>query len=154
KPGVPTDSGTPLQLATLASPKPDGSLGALVQYVLVPPIGIEAVDVIAAFDASSTHAPNAVLKSDIEGVDFLDVGVVKNRVVAIEQDRQTGSSQLGVFTAELKDVKTVPLPVAAARVGSVENFVLDLNGDGAITRDELFDVAIVSSGQLASGAGC
>ena len=162
--GVPPDAGTPLQMAVLHDKGPGGTTSALVAYVLVSPIGIEAVDVIRTFNVApedpANNGPDGILRGD-----FLDLAVLKNRVVAVERN-PAGDFALSVFAADLSRTLQVPLPGLASRVATVENMVFDIDGDGNLglaededtdplaAKDEIFDFAIVSSGPLSEGQGC
>ena len=102
--------------------------------------------------------------------DYLDVGVVKNSVVATGRD-SANEFRLSMFTGQLGHIIDIPPPPppgltalgGAARVGVGEDFVFDVDGDGNLgpaedadsdpttARQELFDLAIVSSGPLSTG---
>ena len=139
--------------------------------MLTQPIGIEAVDVRKSFDTPDTspsNPPNRAPDAVVIG-DFLDVAVLKNRVVAVERVDKPGTPttfQLRVLTAELAGVTTVALPGPAFRLATGANFVYDIDRDGNVgeaedndndplkATDELFDLAVVASGALTDGAGC
>ncbi|PYN28652.1 MAG: hypothetical protein DMD98_22010, partial [Candidatus Rokuibacteriota bacterium] len=89
-PGVPADSGVPLQVAVLDSRNADGSNAALNAYVLTVPIGVEKVDLTKSFDAPGDSSPSRAPDGVVRG-DFLDLAVVKSLVVATERVEQAGT---------------------------------------------------------------
>jgi PKD repeat protein len=167
--GVPPESGVPLQVAALhqkgAAPNSDIALA----YAVVAGVGLEAVDITTSFNLStpnSSRAPDGLLRGD-----YLDVGVLKNRVVATGRDNTTNEFRLSLFTGQLGHLIDIPPPpppgltalAGAARVGVGENFTFDVDGDGRLgtaedadgdpttALQELFDLAIVSSGPISTG---
>ncbi|HWQ00461.1 MAG TPA: Ig-like domain-containing protein [Vicinamibacterales bacterium] len=163
--GVPPEAGVPLQMAVLRELQPDGRTSALIAYTLVTPIGIEAVDVLKAFDLpqdqTASDGPDGLVRGN-----FLDLAVLKNRLLALERDEVSGSTTLSMFGADLSRMSQVTLPGPAARLTAVENFVLDIDRDGnlgaaenddddrTLAINEIFDLAVVSSGPLDQGAAC
>ena len=155
-PGVPPESGIPLQVAVLHQLGATASGDNIVAYVVTAGLGLEAVDVTRMTDAT-VFAPDGLVRGD-----FLDVAVLKNLVLAIEQP-QPGVFDLSFFTAQLSRDDRVALPVSAARVAVLENFVVDVDRDGNLgtaedqdgdpttARDELFDLALVGSGPETDG---
>ena len=94
--GVPPDAGVPLQITALHSRGVQGAPDtALIAYISTSPIGIEAVIIPQAFnmpvDASTNYAPDALARGE-----FLDVGVLKNRAVAVEMVPSSGQFRLRV----------------------------------------------------------
>ncbi|HXH06727.1 MAG TPA: PKD domain-containing protein, partial [Vicinamibacterales bacterium] len=164
-PGVPPESGIPLQMAVLRELQPDGRTSALIAYTLVTPIGIEAVDILKAFNLPQDQTPSVGPDGLVRG-NFLDLTVLKNRLLALERHEASGSTTLAMFGADLSRMPQVTLPGPAARITAVENLVFDIDGDGNLgtaenddgdgTRaiDEIFDLAVVSSGPLDQGAAC
>ena len=136
--------------------------------MVVAGVGLEAIDVTTTFNLASptaSRAPDGLMRGD-----YLDVGVVKNSVVATGRD-SANEFRLSMFTGQLGHIIDIPPPPppgltalgGAARVGVGEDFVFDVDGDGNLgpaedadsdpttARQELFDLAIVSSGPLSTG---
>ncbi len=157
--GVPPAPGVPLQIAALHSRGVAPAADTVVAYVTVAGLGLMAVDVVRAFDnvmdPDGDRGPHAFIQGD-----FLDVGVLKNRVVAVEAPGPGGISALKVFSTELLLVRVVVLAETATRLALVSNLVVDVDRDGNLglaedddldpggvieARDELFDLAFVTS---------
>jgi len=161
-PGVPPGSGVPQQMAVLhqAASAP-GADDALAAYVVVSGVGLEALNVSKLFGVPDGSAPFVGPDGLVQG-DFLDVAVVKSQVAAIEQHAATGEFTLDLFSAQLTNRLPIGLPGPAARVAVLENLVVDIDGDGNLgtaedddnddttAREELFDLALVSSGPLSN----
>lgn len=170
RPGVPPDSGVPLQVSVLhqAAASSVGS-DTILAYVVIPPIGLEAIDVTTTFGCpqpGAPCAPDGVLRGD-----FTDLAVLKHRVLAVGPDAVSGEARLHLLSAQLARLRELPPPAppglshlaGAARVGAAANVVYDVDGDGRVGTpededederpavDELFDLAIVSSGPLTEG---
>ncbi len=167
--GVPPESGVPLQVAALhqkgAAPNSDVALA----YIVVAGIGLEAVDVTTTFNLATPNASRA--PDALQRGDYLDVGVLKNKVVATGRDDGTNEFRLSMFTGQLGHLIDIPPPpppglsalAGAARVGAAEDMVFDVDGDGRLgpaedadndpttALQELFDVAVVSSGPISAG---
>ena len=171
--GVPLEAGVPNQIAVLHQPGTTDQQGntaddTIAAYVTVSGVGLEAVDVAHAFNAEQLEDPAVTLSVPLgpDGFvrgDFLDVAVVKNQVAAIELDAVSGTFKLDLFSAQLTDKRSIVLPGPAARVAIFENMLVDVDRDGRVgsaedndgndgisSRDELFDLALVSSGPLSS----
>jgi hypothetical protein len=155
QPGIPPDSGVPLQIAVLHDQLQQGpAADRVLAYVVTAGIGLQAVDVVQAF---ATNVPEGLLRGD-----FLDVGVVKNKVIAVKTD-SSSNPVVSMLTAGLGQITDIPPPVglsklpAVARVAVGENMFFDLNGNGTADVDatgvavELFDLVVVSSGPLTVG---
>ena len=87
---------------------------------------------------SPSNPPNRAPDAVVIG-DFLDVAVLKNRVVAVERVDKPGTPttfQLRVLTAELAGVTTVALPGPAFRLATGANFVYDIDRDGNVGEAE------------------
>lgn len=180
-PGVPPDSGVPLQMtfmhqrAVLPSgggEDPNRLNDVLLAYVLVVPIGIELVNVAQAFNMPTPNQ-SALGPDGVSPGDFTDISVLKNRVVAVGVTPTSNQPRVSVLTAQLGLVVELPPPTpaglsgfaGAARLGTFENAVFDLDNDGRVGvdeqedhdevkgSDELFDLALVSSGPLSDGCG-
>ena len=158
----------PLQIAVMHQPTAGGDV--LLAYVLVVPIGIELVNIPQAFNAS---APNqsALGPDGVSPGDFTDLSVLKNRVVTVGVNPISQQPRVDVLTAQLGLVTELPPPVpgglngfaGAARLATFEDAPFDLDNDGHIGleeendrdevqgSDELFDLALVASGQLTDG---
>jgi len=161
RPGVPPEWGIPLQIATLHQKNPAAD-DILRAFVVVAAVGIEGIDVTKSFnvplDPGSNVAPDALVRGD-----FLDVAVLKNRVLAVEHDPASASFSLALFTAELGRFKQVKLPASAARVAGLENLLVDIDDDGLVGAaedndddelsavGEIFDLGLVTSGSLTEG---
>ncbi|MGB2715172.1 MAG: putative Ig domain-containing protein [Vicinamibacterales bacterium] len=157
--GVPPASGVPLQIAALHSKRTLPAGDTVIAYVLTTPLGLMAVDVVRAFgnsaDADGDKGPHAFISGD-----FLDVGVVKDAVIALETPGPGGISALQVFTPELVARQEIVLADPATRLTLVSNLVVDVDRDGNLglrenddedigrvieAKDELFDLAFVTS---------
>ena len=157
--GVPPASGVPLQIAALHSKRTLPAGDTVIAYVLTTPLGLMAVDVVRAFgntaDPDGDRGPHAFISGD-----FLDVGVVKDAVIALETPGPGGISALQVFTPELVTRQEIVLADPATRLTLVSNLVVDVDRDGNLglrenddedigrvieARDELFDLAFVTS---------
>jgi PKD repeat protein len=168
--GVPVEAGVPLQMTILHDRRPAPADDTLIAYINVVPIGIEAVDIRNAFNAPFT--PSTDFAPDkVEYGDFLDVAVLRNRVVAIGPTLVGGEPGLRVFSAELNETAFLPPPVPAglvrfpglARLATAESVVIDVDGDGnlgsgedadddpATALQEVFDLAVLSSGPISEG---
>jgi pimeloyl-ACP methyl ester carboxylesterase len=157
--GVPPASGVAQQLAALHSRALAPAGDTVIAYVLTVPLGVMAVDIPQAFgsiaDADGDRGPHAFFSGD-----FIDVGVLKNRVVTLEPPGPGGISSLHVFSPELLPLQEVVLGDPATRLELVPNIVVDIDADGNLgvredededigvdikARDELFDLGFVSS---------
>ncbi|MBW7885297.1 MAG: Ig-like domain-containing protein, partial [Caldilineaceae bacterium] len=167
--GVPPDPGSAAELEILhqrvikqsdeAGPQRQDTV---IAYSVIVPVGIVAVDITKAFNAGSTKPDRYAIDGLYRG-DFYDLSVVKNLVVAGENP-SSGSPKMRVFDVSLVPLEEVPVP-RAFRVATGENFIVDLDNDGnlgagedndndTITgRDELFDLAFVTSGGRATTWG-
>lgn len=172
--GVPPASGVPLQIAALHSRGSPATGDTVIAYVLTVPLGLMAIDVARAFgttaDPDGDRGPHAFVTGD-----FIDVGVLKDAVVALEAPGAGGISALQVFTPELLARQEVVLADPATRLALVSNLVVDVDRDGRLglrenededvgrtiqARDELFDLGFVTSalpaedcaGRVACGA--
>jgi PKD repeat protein len=166
--GVPPDPGEPLQIAVLHQTGTPGSSDKVVAYAAVAGIGLEAVDVTTTFNATTalpTRAPDGLYRGD-----YTDLAVLKNEVLAVGRNA-AGTPLLSLFSGQLGHLIDMPPPAplgltalnGAARVAAASDVVFDVDGDGNVgtaedqdndsTRgaDELFDLALVSSGPLYSG---
>lgn len=170
RPGVPFESGVPLQISVLHQRRVAPAEDTLIAYIGVVPIGVEAVDIRnafnAPFDETTDFAPDAVKYGD-----FTDIAIVRNRVLAVGAAATSGAAGVRVFSAQLDDVAALPPPVppglsrfeGAARVATAQDVVFDLDGDGnlGLAEDqdgdpltglqEVFDLAVVASGPLTEG---
>lgn len=167
--GVPVESGVPQQMAVLHQRGPAGTNSdVVVAYVIVSGVGLVAIDVTKSFnlrpDTTPNYAPDGIMRGD-----FLDVAVIRNRVYAVEVNPLTGASSLAVYSAQLTDKQTIPLPGPAARIAALETLVVDLEPDGRVGSaeatpgeedlpgrtidpgDEVFDLAVVASGPVTTG---
>jgi PKD repeat protein len=167
--GVPQETGVPLQVAALHQKGTAPNSDVTLAYVVVAGVGLEAVDVTTTFNLTTpntSRAPDALLRGD-----YLDVGVMKNKVVATGRDSSTNEFKLSMFTGQLGHLIDIPPPpppglsalAGAARVGTAEDVVFDVDGDGRLgpaedadqdpttALQELFDLAIVSSGPITAG---
>lgn len=167
--GIPPETGLPQQLAALHQASTPPGSDTVVAYAVVSGIGIEAVDVTQSFNASTpsaSRAPDGLVRGD-----YVDVAVLKNKLMAVGRDVSTNEPRLTMFTGQLGHLLDIPPPPppgltglnGAARVAAAENMVFDVDGDGRVGadedadgdptsgRDELFDIAIVSSGSYYSG---
>jgi hypothetical protein len=158
-PGVPPDTGIPLQVAALHQKGDTPNSDVVLAYVAVAGIGLEAVDVTTAFNLSTTNrAPDGLMRGD-----YFDVAVLKNRVLATGQNAASNEFRLTMFNGQLGHLIDLPPPPppglagfnGAARLGVAESVAFDVDGDGhigtAAAHDnnpavELFDLAVVSSG--------
>lgn len=170
RPGVPFEAGVPLQIDVLHERRLPPAQDTLVAYIGVVPIGVEAVDINhafnAPFDASTNFAPDAVQYGD-----FTDIAVVRNRVLAVGANAVSGAAGIRVFSAQLADAGAIPPPLpaglarfqGAARIGTAQNVIFDVDGDGNLglaedqdndattALQEIFDLAVVASGPLTDG---
>jgi len=155
QPGIPPDSGVPLQVAVLHDRGQVGpAADRIFAYVATAGIGLQAVDVVQAF---ANDVPEGLLRGD-----FLDVAVVKNKLITVKID-SNATPIASVLTAGLDQITDIPPPAGlsklpgAARVAVGENMFFDLNGNGQADVSEsgvpleLFDLAVVSSGALTDG---
>ncbi|MGE5245125.1 MAG: PKD domain-containing protein [Betaproteobacteria bacterium] len=162
--GVPPEPGEPLQIAALHQRSVPPGSDTVIAYATVAGIGLEAVDVTTTFNAT-TPSPNRAPDGLVRG-DYVDVAVLKNQVAAVGRDVQTNSPRLTMFTGQLGHLLDIPPPPppglsalnGAARVAVAENVIFDIDGDGNVGAaedqdqdstkavDELFDLALVSSG--------
>ena len=170
RPGVPVESGVPLQMTILHDRRLAPAEDTLIAYINVIPIGIEAVDIKDAFNAPFTGSTDFA-PDKVEYGDFTDVAVLRNRVVAIGPTLVGGEPGLRVFSAELNQTGVLPPPVPGglvrfpglARLGTVESVVIDVDGDGNLgtgededddpgtALQEVFDLAVLSSGPISDG---
>jgi len=107
--------------------------------------------------AFANDVPEGLLRGD-----FLDVAVVKNKLITVKID-SNATPIASVLTAGLDQITDIPPPAGlsklpgAARVAVGENMFFDLNGNGQADVSEsgvpleLFDLAVVSSGALTDG---
>ncbi|MFZ1756162.1 MAG: hypothetical protein WAU10_20605 [Caldilineaceae bacterium] len=155
--------GVPLQMAVLHQRASD----TVAVYVVTSGVGLQAIDITRAPNMPNPlftdPAPNAFLRGR-----FRDVAVLKNLVLAGEERDGTNFPNLSLFTPELTRMKkpggtddlVVPfrgfLAVATAEnvhydvdadnnFGSVED---DDGDDGVRAVDELFDLALVTTGRI------
>ncbi len=179
-PGVPPETGVPQQIAVLHQRGAGAGTDTLLAYVVVSGVGLAAIDVADAFDlpaGDDQRGPDGLVRSvrrNDDGelrveTDFLDVAVLKNLVVSVALKAATGEFSLDLFSAQLTNRRSVYLPGPAARVGVLENFLVDLDQDGRVGTaededqdpperplraiDEIFDLALVASGPLYDGCG-
>ena len=163
-PGVPPEPGVAAELDVLHVRQPfavDWGFrreDTAMAYVVVVPIGLEAVNIVDAYRKFAMQSVSA-FRYAIDGLyrsDFYDVAVVKNEVLAAEMP--SGSApRLRAFTMNLLPIEGVPVP-RSFRLAAGENFVFDLDRDGNLGYGEdedgdfgtgvgeLFDLAVVASG--------
>ena len=120
-PGVPPDTGIPLQVAALHQKGDTPNSDVVLAYVAVAGIGLEAVDVTTAFNLSTTNrAPDGLMRGD-----YFDVAVLKNRVLATGQNAASNEFRLTMFNGQLGHLMICPhhrrraLPASTAQPGSV-----------------------------------
>ncbi|MBX2997110.1 MAG: Ig-like domain-containing protein [Caldilineaceae bacterium] len=154
--GVPPDPGLARQVAALHNRLTATVNGQSVRedqaiaYVNVVPLGLVAVDVVAAV---RTYMKNydvvnpAVDRWAIDGLfrgSFTDIGLVKNTLVAAEEP-SNGNPRLRIFNANMVSLQEIYLP-RAFRVATGKNLFFDVNGDGNVGAAEIFDLAVVAGG--------
>ena len=163
KPGVPPEPGAPLQIAARRIPAPPPQPGGsqepeqLVAYVVVAPLGLEAIDIgkaIAEGPDPPSNCPNPPLSLlPCRGPDGLvrgsyqDVALLKDLVLGLHVASQsvqteeggiktTTNSELHVLDSSLQRVQqfdgVVSLKPEVRRITAIGDLVFDVDGDGRV----------------------
>lgn len=166
--GVPPDPGVVKEIAIFHQPITVMRNGqpvrddTAVAYVVVVPIGLEAIDLTTAFNTDSTAPDRFGIDGLYRGA-FFDVAVLKNSVVAAEEP--AGSSpRLRLFSASLVAGEDIPLPRAFRNTAGADfSFDIDRDGNRGLGEDqdddplrgvdEIFDLALVASGGRVTADG-